>query len=152
MTSGTETLVDTGASIDSANIFNHAETIQTVISSLDTEKTAVVNKTGDTWKFQYGTVEVIVNITGEGNSDIFTVLATVLTYPVKDEAKLMKTLLEKNAAETFEARYAIQGDRVIVIAARSIEDLSPKEIARIISVVAAIADENDEPLKAEFGA
>lgn len=145
-------MVDTGAAIDSANIFNHAETIQTVISSLDTEKTAVVNQTGDTWKFQYGTVEVIVNITGEGNSDIFTVLATVLSYPVKDETKLMKLLLEKNAAETFEARYAIQSDRVIVIAARSVEDLSPKEIARIISIVAAIADENDEPLKVEFGA
>jgi ribosome biogenesis SPOUT family RNA methylase Rps3 len=152
MSSGTETTIDTGASIDSANIFNHAETIQTVIATLDTEKTAVVNQTGDTWKFQYGTVEVIVNITGEEPSDIFTVLATVLSYPVKDEARLMKWLLEKNGAETFEARYAIQSDRVIVIAARSVEDLSPKEIARTISIVAAIADQNDEFLKAEFAA
>jgi Putative bacterial sensory transduction regulator len=153
MASGTETtIVGTGEMIDSANIFNHAETIQTVISSMDPEKTAVVNKPGDTWKFQYGSVEVIVNITGEGSSDIFTVLATVLSYPVKDEAKLMKLLLEKNAAETFESRYAIQGDRVIVIAARSVEDLSPKEIARTIGIVAAIADDNDESLKAEFAA
>jgi hypothetical protein len=59
--------------------------------------------------------------------------------------------LEKNAADTFEARYAIQNDQVLVLCSRSVEDLSPAEISRIITIVAAIADENDEVLKENFG-
>jgi ribosomal protein L11 len=127
-----------------------ADIIQTVIASMDSDKTAVVNQPGNTWKFQYGTVEVIVNITGEAPTDTFTVLSTVLSFPVKDEAKLLRLLLEKNASETFEARFAIQNDQVIVVAARSVEDLSAAEISRIITIVAAIADSNDEALKAQF--
>jgi len=126
-----------------------AEIIQTVIASMDSDKTAVVNQPGNIWKFQYGTVEVIVNITGEAPTDTFTVLSTVM--PAKDDAKLLRLLLEKNASETFEARFAIQNDQVIVVAARSVEDLSAAEISRIITIVATIADSNDESLKAQFG-
>ncbi|MDX1976555.1 MAG: YbjN domain-containing protein [Pseudanabaenaceae cyanobacterium bins.68] len=131
--------------------FNHQETIQTVIASMDPDKTAVVNQTNDTWKFRYGTVEVVVNITGEEPQDTFTVFASVLTYPIKDELTLLKFLLEKNAAETFEARFALQNDQVLVLSSRSVEDLSAAEISRIITVVAAIADEYDEELQAKFG-
>jgi len=140
---------------DEEQIFNDigiVETIQTVISSMDSDSTAVVNQTGDTWKFRYGTVEVIVNITGTTPTDTFTVLSTVLRAPYKDETGLMRLLLEKNLTETFEARFAMQDDQVLVVSSRSVEDLSPSEIARIIGIVAAIADSHDEVLKAEFGA
>jgi len=131
---------------------NFSETIQTVIAGMDSEKTAVVNQTNDTWKFKYGTVEVVVNITGDRPTDTFTVLSTVLSFPVKDEARLMKLLLEKNASETFESHFAIQNDQVIIIASRSVEDLSAAEISRLITIVSAIADTNDETLIAEFKA
>lgn len=132
---------------------NHVvQTIQTVISSMDADNSALENQTEDTWKFQYGSVEVVVNITGIEPSDTFTVFATVLAAPFKDEAKMTRWLLEKNAADTFEARYAIQNDQVLVLASRSVEDLSPAEISRIITIVAAIADDNDEILKENFGA
>lgn len=131
---------------------NHAETIQTVIATMDSDKTAVVNQTGDTWKFTYGTVEVIVNLTGETTADTFTVVSTVLPAPFKDEAKLFRLLLEKNASETFESHFAIQNEQVIIIASRSVEDLSAKEISRIITIVATIADDNDELLKEQFAA
>jgi hypothetical protein len=130
---------------------NHAETIQTVIASMDADNTAVVNQTGDTWKFRYGTVEVIVNVTGEEPSDMFTVLAKVLSYPVRDEARMMRFLLEKNASDTFEARFAIQNDSVLVMATRSVQDLYSSEISRIIAIVASIADDIDEYLIEEFG-
>jgi ribosomal protein L11 len=130
--------------------FNYTETIQTVIAGMDSDNTAVVNQTNDTWKFNYGTVEVVVNVTGDQPTDTFTVISKVLAYPVKDELKLLKLLLEKNASETFEAQFAIQNDQVIVIASRIVEDLSAAEITRLITIVAAIADANDEPLIAEF--
>lgn len=131
---------------------NFAEIIQTVITGMDADGTAVVNQTNDTWKFKYGTIEVIVNITGDQPTDTFTVLSTVLDYPVKDELKLLKLLLAKNASETFEAHFAIQNDQVIVLASRSVEDLSAAEVSRLITIVAAIADSNDESLIAEFKA
>jgi ribosomal protein L11 len=140
------------ASSDVSPSPNFSETIQTVIAGMDSEKTAVVNQTNDTWKFKYGTVEVVVNITGDRPTDTFTVLSTVLSFPVKDEARLMKLLLEKNASETFESHFAIQNDQVIIIASRSVEDLSAAEISRLITIVSAIADTNDETLIAEFKA
>jgi hypothetical protein len=131
---------------------NHiVQTIQTVIASMDADSSALENQTEDTWKFRYGTVEVVVNITGIEPADTFTVFSVVLSSPFKDEAKMNRWLLEKNASDTFEARYAIQNDQVLVLSSRSIDDLSPAEISRIITIVAAIADENDEILKENFG-
>ncbi|CAN1210507.1 YbjN domain-containing protein [Tumidithrix helvetica PCC 7403] len=154
MTISTETPIVNAASESpelNTHTFNLTDTIQTVIASMDAEQSAVVNQTDDTWKFRYGTVEVVVNITGTAPTDTFTVLSTVLTYPVKDEAKMLRLLLEKNVTETFEARFAIQNDQVIVVSSRSVEDLSPAEISRIITIVAAIADSNDELLTEQFG-
>ncbi len=132
---------------------NHiVQTIQTVIASMDADSSALENQTEDTWKFTYGTVEVVVNITGIEPTDTFTVFSVVLPAPFKDEAKMYRWLLERNASDTFEARYAIQNDQVLVLSSRSIDDLSPAEISRIITIVAAIADENDEILKENFGA
>ncbi|MGQ9864797.1 MAG: YbjN domain-containing protein [Pseudanabaenaceae cyanobacterium] len=148
MTGATELLTE----FDINDTLNHAATIQTVIASMDPDKTAVVNQTNTIWKFKYGTVEVVVNITGEEPTDVFTVFSHVLSYPVKDEVRLLKTLLEKNATETMEARYALQDGQVLVLASRSVEDLSAAEISRIITIVASIADEVDEPLQQEFAA
>ncbi len=151
MTISTEAPVVTAPdnSVNLKSDMKFAEIIQTVIASMDSDKTAVVNQTGNIWKFRYGSVEVVVNITGEAPTDTFTVLSTVM--PAKDDAKLLRLLLEKNASETFEARFAIQNDQVIVVAARSVEDLSAAEISRIITIVATIADSNDDSLKAQFG-
>jgi hypothetical protein len=126
-------------------------TIQTVIASMDADGTALENQTQDTWKFQYGSVEVVVNITGIEPTDTFTVFSVVLSAPFKDEAKLNRWLLERNATDTFEARYAIQNDQILVLSARAVEDLSPAEISRLITIVASIADDNDEFLKENFG-
>jgi hypothetical protein len=132
---------------------NHiVQTIQTVIASMDADDSALENQTEDTWKFQYGTVEVVVNITGIEPTDTFTVFSTVLAAPFKDEAKMTRWLLEKNASDTFEARYAIQNDQVLVLCSRSVEDLSPAEISRIITIVASVADASDEFLVESFKA
>ncbi len=144
------TLSEATAEFDSHDAFSLVETISMVIDSMDAEQSATVNQTRDTWKFRYGTVEVLVNITGASPTDTFTVVSTVAEGPFKDEATLMKKLLEKNMAETFEARFAMQDGKIFLVSSRSVEDLSPAEISRIIAIVAAIADDNDEPLKAEF--
>ena len=129
------------------------EVIETVIDSLDSDQTAMVNRSeeGHLWKFKYGTVEVFVQLTGLLEDDTLTVWAAVLKLPAKDEPKLMRQLLEKNWSDTLEARFGIMNNEVVVVTNRSIADLSPSELSRAITIVATIADESDEPLIAEFG-
>ncbi|MBW4581227.1 MAG: YbjN domain-containing protein [Tildeniella nuda ZEHNDER 1965/U140] len=130
------------------------DVIETVIDSLDSDNTAMVSDTdgGYIWKFKYGTVEVFVQLTGLSDDDTISAWAAVLKLPAKDEAKLTRKLLELNWSGTLEARFAILGSEVVVLSTRSLADLSPGEISRAITLVATIADDQDEPLQAEFGA
>lgn len=147
------TLEYTTTEDDGDYVASVVEVIETVISSLENENSAMVSKTeeGFVWKFGYGTVEVFVQLTGITEEDTFTVWSSVLKLPAKNEAALMRKLLEMNWSETFEARFCILGDQVVVSATRAVEELSPGEVSRNITVVATIADEQDEVLQAEFG-
>lgn len=132
---------------------NHVDLIQTVISSLQQDESAMVSQTqeGHLWKFKYGSVEVFVQLTGLNDEDTLTAWASVLQLPAKDEPKLMRQLLEKNWSGTFEACFGIFNEQIVVLSTRTLAELSPGEISRIITVVATIADENDEALQSEFG-
>jgi hypothetical protein len=131
---------------------SHQEVIETVISSLDQNNTAMVKHgdEGSIWKFQYGSVEVFVQLTGETDDDFLTVWATVLKLPAKNELGLMRKLLEMNWLDTFETCFSIQNNTVVVSAQRTVADMHPGEVSRIITLVANIADENDEILQQEF--
>jgi Putative bacterial sensory transduction regulator len=135
------------------NPSNHEQVIETVIASLDSDDTAMVSRTegGAIWKFKYGTVEVFVQLTGLTEEDTFTVWASVIKLPAKNEAQLTRKLLEMNWSVTFEARFAIVESDVVVVTTRSLAELSAGEISRAITVVATIADNHDEALQAEYG-
>lgn len=132
----------------------HKEVIETVISSLAQDNSAMVGQAekGSLWKFQYGSVEVFVQLSGEAEEDLFTVWASILKLPVKDELGLMRKLLVMNWAETYETRFGIMNDeQVVVLTQRTVADLSAEEISRAVTLVATIADDNDEMLKETFG-
>jgi len=139
---------------DEAVTANHLEVIETVISSLEQDESAMVNRTdkGTFWKFKYGSVEVFVQLTGNSDEDILTIWSPVLNLPAKDEPKLMRHILEMNCGETFEACFGILGQQVVVLTSRPLADISPGEISRLMTIVATIADDNDEALQAEYGA
>jgi hypothetical protein len=132
---------------------SHKEVIETVISSLDRDNSAMVSQTaeGTLWKFKYGSVEVFVQLSGEGDDDLFAVWANVLNLPATNESGLMRRLLEMNWMGTFETCFAIANDQVLSLSQRTVAELSPGEISRAITLVASIADDNDELLKQEFG-
>lgn len=140
--------------IEDATTVNHVEIIETVISSLDQDNTAMVsqNEEGYLWKFKYGSVEVFVQLTGSTDDDTFTVWSSVLPLPAKNEPQLMRKLLEMNWSDTFESCFAIVDNQVVVLSSRTVAELSPGEISRAITVVATIADDNDDALQTEFGA
>ncbi len=131
----------------------HHEVIETVISSLAENESAMVyhDDQGHLWKFQYGSVEVYVQLTGETDDDLLTVWSSVLQLPAKDEPGLMRKLLTMNWEETLETRFGIMKDRIVVLTQRTVADLSPEEISRAITLVATIADDNDELLQEQFG-
>lgn len=131
----------------------HQEVIETVISSLDQNNTAMVNHTeqGSLWKFQYGSVEVFVQLTGESDDDLLTVWSSLLKLPAKDEPGLMRRILEMNWSGTFETCFSIKDNRVMISSQRTVADMYPGEISRLVTLVANIADDNDELLKEEFG-
>lgn len=133
---------------------DHVNVIQTVIASLEQDQSAMVSHTDATylWKFKYGSVEVFVQLTGLSDEDTLTVWASVLKLPAKDEAGLMRKVLEMNWTGTFEACFAIFNEQIVVLSTRTLAELSPGEVSRLITIVATIADENDEALQAEFGA
>ncbi len=132
---------------------SHKEVIETVISSLDQDNTAMVNHTaeGSLWKFNYGSVEVFVQLTGESDEDLLTVWSSLLKLPAKDEPGLMRRLLEMNWTGTFETCFSIHDNKVMASAQRTVADMYPGEISRLVTLVANIADDNDEILKEEFG-
>lgn len=139
--------------LEEANNIDHVELIENVISTLATQGSALVSQPaegGYLWKFNYGTVEVFVQLSGTTDEDTITVWSSVLQLPAKDEPKLMRQLLEMNCSSTFEARFGIIENQVVVISTRHLEELSPSEVSRLITLVATIADNNDEALKAEF--
>jgi Putative bacterial sensory transduction regulator len=131
---------------------NVVEVIETVIGSLDQSDSAMVSQSdgGHIWKFKYGSVEVFVQLTGMSEEDSLSVWSSVLKLPAKREPELFKKLLEMNWMTTFEAGFAIYDNQVVVLSTRTIAELSPGEISRLITVVASIADDNDEALVAEF--
>ena len=132
---------------------NIIEVIETVIDSLDQTDSAMVSETdgGHVWKFKYGSVEVFVQLTGTTEEDTFTVWSTVMNLPAKNEPDLMRKLLEMNWMNTFEAHFGIFNNQITVLSSRTVAELSPGEISRLITIVATIADENDDALRAEFG-
>jgi hypothetical protein len=132
---------------------NYHEMIETVIASLEQNDSAMVNHRdrATIWKFQYGSVDVYVQLTGESDDDLLTVWSPILQLPVADEASLLRHLMTLNWSGTFETCFAIFDEKIVVSFQRTLEDLSAAEVSRILTLVATIADENDEDLKAKFG-
>jgi hypothetical protein len=131
---------------------SHKDEIETVIYSLEENDSAMVQASEDgyVWKFQYGTVEVFVQLTGESDEDLLTVWGIVLPLPVKNELQLLRKLMELNWSGTFETCFSIFNNQIVVSTQRTADNLSPAEISRAITLVATIADEYDELLKAEY--
>ncbi len=132
---------------------SHQEAIETVIYSLQENDSAMVHHDdqGFLWKFKYGSVEIYVQLTGETEDDLLTVWSPVLTLPAHNELGLMRKLLEMNGAETLETRFGIMNNQIVVLSQRTVADLSPGEISRAITLVATIADDNDEKLIETYG-
>lgn len=130
-----------------------SEEIETVLAGIaEDNKVMVAESQGSRiWQFEYGSATVFVQLTGETDEDTMTVWSPILQLPVKNEAQLMKKMLQMNWLSTFESHFAIAENQVVVVSSRILADISASEISRIITIVATVADDNDDNFKAEFG-
>ncbi|MBD1812303.1 YbjN domain-containing protein [Microcoleus vaginatus DQ-U2] len=157
-TVSTESLLSESAiaseQVEKATAVTYAEEIETVIASMAVDQKVMVGQSeagGHLWKFKYGSVEVFVQLTGDTEDDTLTVWAFVLQLPAKNEAQLMRKLLEMNWLSTLESHFAIVDNQVAVISTRTMAEISTGEISRVITIVATVADDNDDVLQTEFG-
>ena len=134
---------------------SHIDVIETVIASLDQEGDAMVSRSDDDsylWKFTYGSVIVDVQLTGTEDEDSLTVWSPLLKLPVVNQTALMQELLSMNCGETFEACFGISNQDVLILASRILADINPGEISRLMTIVATIADEQDDVLQSKYPA
>lgn len=133
---------------------NYVDIIETVISGLNQSGHPMVShgEAGEIWKFCYGSVDVFVQLNGKTDDDFLTIWSPVLPLPlpVAKAAELFRKLLELNWLTTLEAHFAIAEDHVNVVATRTLAGITAGEIARSITIVATLADDYDDTLKAEF--
>lgn len=151
---GVETISTLSAENEAGAIAaNYVEMIETVISSLEQDQSAMVSQAdgGYLWKFNYGSVEVFVQLTGTEETDTLTVWAAVLKLPAQNEPQLMRHLLEMNCGETLEACFGVLNNEVVVFSCRTLTEISAPEISRLMTLVATIADEKDDLLQADYG-
>lgn len=129
---------------DNSGAPGYIEMIETVISSLEQEGTAMVSHTqeGYVWKFGYGAAkEVFVQLTGFTDDDTLTVWSPVANLPSEGAADLALKLLSLNWTTTLEGRFALVNDRIVVVASRTLAGLSAAEVSRSITIVATLADD-----------
>ncbi len=140
------------------HLATHREEVEAVIDSLAVEGSIRFaqlpeSNQGLMWLFKYGTVRVFVVMSGETNDDTLTVWSPVLKLPVPPEktGALYEQLLKSNWLETWEARFCLREDEVVLSSMRTLDSIDPTEISRTITIVATLADEYDEPLVEQFG-
>jgi len=126
--------------------------VETVISGLHQGEAPLVGQTetGKIWMFRYGSAEVFVQLSGYSEEDFLTIWSPVLPLPVADPLGLYQKLLSLNWLATLEAHFAVAEEQVQVVATRTLAGISAAEIARLITIVATLADDYDDLLKAEF--
>ncbi len=129
---------------------SYVEMIETVISSLEKEGTAMVGHAQDgyLWKFGYGSAEeVFVQLTGLTDDDTLTVWSAVGDLPDSGAGDLALKLMQLNWTTTLEGRFALLNDKIVVVTSRTLAGLSAGEVSRSITIVATLADDSDSLLK-----
>ena len=137
--------LDTNSPASEDDAPGYVEMIETVISSLEQEGTAMVGhgQEGYLWKFGYGSAnEVFVQLTGLTDDDTLTVWSVVGDLPPQGGDLALK-LMKLNWTTTLEGRFALLNDKIVVVTSRTLAGLSAGEVSRSITIVATLANDSD---------
>ena len=103
------------------------------------------------WKIARGSATVHIALLDRPTFTHIRVSAIVMTLDTKvDRGALYAHLLAANAS-LCGAAFALDGDRVLLVAERSTLDLDRSEVRDIVRTVLSYADDHDDALVARFG-
>lgn len=104
------------------------------------------------WTIRKGSASINIDLLEHPSVWRIRASGVVLTITENvDRLALFEKLLTLNATKIAGAAFAIEGDRVLLLAERSTIDLDRSEVRHLIDVVQTFADEYDDQLVAEFG-
>lgn len=103
------------------------------------------------WQVRTGSAVTRVTVFPTPDFTHLRVRSVVMTIDASvDRAALFHHLLERNA-ELWGAAFAVELDKVVLVAERSTLDLDRSEVADMIRRVTTYADDHDDTLVAKFG-
>jgi hypothetical protein len=116
--------------------------------SCDTTAEALAAAGG--WEFVAGSA--VVRIEHDAEQSRLTIRSAVMPLPEAESQRLalFEKLLRLNYHQTGEARFAVDGDEVIVTFTRPTLGLDYHEFQQAVEQVAAAADDFDDELRREF--
>jgi hypothetical protein len=107
------------------------------------------------WRVRKGSALVTVSIDRDeepGSDNLLRVVAPVMILDkAVNRVALFRRLLELNAGELKGVAFALERDRVLLVAERSTVDLDLSEVHDLVARVEDYADTYDDALVAEFG-
>jgi hypothetical protein len=133
-----------------------AQMVEDVLAQrgLDAAHSRVESEAGPAWSLRQGSAQVLVFLTaGDGGQNTIQVIAPVLRATAESLGgpKLLRRLLELNAASLTQAAFGLRGEDVVLTSDRNTAGLDPVEVDEMIRRVADYADHYDDALVAEFG-
>lgn len=138
--------------VPGADDLEHPEVVKEFVDrwarSCDTTAEALAVDGG--WEFLAGSAEV--RIEHDAEEATLTIRSDVMTLPAdaQQRAALFEKLLRLNYHQTGEARFAIDGDEVIITFTRPTLGLDFHEFQQAVDQVASTADDFDDELRREF--
>ena len=103
------------------------------------------------WRVQKGSATAVITLIARTEFTHMRISAVVMTLDAKvDRTALFGRLLALNTGLCGNA-FAVDGDRVLLVAERSTLDLDRSEILDLIQRVTVTADDHDDQLVAQFG-
>ncbi len=112
-----------------------------------------VGELDETGAVQVRSGSAIVNVSVLEDVGVLLFLAPIMPVPKSNLESLYRRLLETSYLLTSDAAFAIDGQReeVVVRALRRLSGLDYEEFEDLLDTVGRVADQWDDPLRAEFG-
>jgi hypothetical protein len=108
---------------------------------------------GAAWHLTRGSADVMValNPGGEGIPGRLRLVAPVVRVDFDAKPALLMRLLELNATELPGIAFGVLGNKVVLVAERSVIDLDLAEVEELLRVIGHFADKYDDELVRQFG-
>lgn len=121
---------------------------------LDPAKNAIEPAPGGlAWHVARGSADVMIalNPASGGGSARLRLVSPVVRVDFDVKPAMLMRLLELNAAKLPGIAFGVLGDKVVLVAERSVRDLDRGEVEELLAAIGHYADKYDDELAREFG-